>query len=69
MVTITEFVKKCPTARSYYELGASEIEFKFPEPGFLEGVKTKAKAIVRVSKVSFQYPGTPKPQISDISFQ
>jgi elongation factor 3 len=66
---LREFVKKCPSARSYYELGASEIEFKFPEPGFLEGVKTKAKAIVRVSKMEFQYPGTPKPQITDISFQ
>ncbi|CAL3971442.1 unnamed protein product [Diplocarpon coronariae] len=66
---VTEFVKKCPSAKSYFELGASEMEFKFPEPGFLEGVKTKAKAIVRVSKMSFQYPGTPKPQISDISFQ
>jgi len=66
---LSEFVKKNPSAKSYYELGASEIEFKFPEPGFLEGVKTKAKAIVRVSKMTFQYPGTPKPQISDISFQ
>jgi elongation factor 3 len=66
---LKEFVRKCPSARSYYELGASEMEFKFPEPGFLEGVKTKAKAIVRVSKMSFQYPGTPKPQISDITFQ
>ncbi|KAF7869944.1 hypothetical protein EAF04_004728 [Stromatinia cepivora] len=66
---LKEFVKKCPQAKSYYELGASEMEFKFPEPGFLEGVKTKAKAIVRVSKMSFQYEGTPKPQISDISFQ
>ncbi|CAG8961552.1 hypothetical protein HYFRA_00006086 [Hymenoscyphus fraxineus] len=66
---LKEFVKKCPSAKSYYELGASEIEFKFPEPGFLEGVKTKAKAIVRVSKMTFQYPGTPKPQIQDISFQ
>ncbi|TVY43118.1 Elongation factor [Lachnellula subtilissima] len=66
---LREFVKKCPSASSYYELGDSEIEFKFPEPGFLEGVKTKAKAIVRVSKMTFQYPGTPKPQIQDISFQ
>ncbi|KAK2756822.1 translational elongation factor EF-1 alpha [Arachnomyces sp. PD_36] len=66
---LTEFVKKVPSARSYYELSASEMEFKFPEPGFLEGVKTKAKAIVRVNNMSFQYPGTPKPQISDISFQ
>lgn len=66
---LTEFAKRVPSARSYFELGASEMEFKFPEPGFLEGVKTKAKAIVRVSKMSFQYPGTPKPQISDITFQ
>ncbi|KAG2414641.1 elongation factor 3 [Aspergillus terreus] len=67
--SLSEFVKKVPSARSYYELGASELEFKFPEPGFLEGVKTKAKAIIRVSNMSFQYPGTPRPQIQDISFQ
>ena len=66
---LREFVKKCPSAKSYYELGASEMEFKFPEPGFLEGVKTKAKAIIRVSKMSFQYPGTPKPQLDNITFQ
>ncbi|SLM41161.1 elongation factor 3 [Lasallia pustulata] len=66
---LSEFVKRVPSARSYYELSASEMEFKFPEPGFLEGVKTKAKAIVRVSNMSFQYPGTSKPQISDITFQ
>src|SRR6201995_5884257 len=45
------------------------MEFKFPEPGFLEGVKTKAKAIIRVTDMSFQYPGTPKPQLRDIRFQ
>jgi elongation factor 3 len=66
---LTNFVKKVPSAKSYYELSASEIEFKFPEPGFLEGVKTKAKAIVRVNRMAFQYPGTSKPQISDITFQ
>lgn len=66
---LSEFVKKNPQAKSYYELGASEMEFRFPEPGFLEGVKTKAKAILRASKMSFQYPGTSKPQISDITFQ
>jgi elongation factor 3 len=63
------FTEKVPSARSYYELGASELSFKFPEPGFLEGVKTKAKAIVRVTNMSFQYPGTAKPQIRDITFQ
>lgn len=66
---LSEFVKKCPSAQSYYELGASDLEFKFPEPGFLEGVKTKQKAIVKVSNMTFQYPGTSKPQIQDINFQ
>ncbi|KAK6202790.1 translation elongation factor [Scheffersomyces amazonensis] len=66
---LSEFVKKCPSAQSYYELGASDLEFRFPEPGFLEGVKTKQKAIVKVSNMSFQYPGTAKPQIQDINFQ
>ena len=66
---LSEFVKKVPAAKSYYELGASDLEFTFPEPGFLEGVKTKQKAIVKVQNVTFQYPGTTKPQIRDVSFQ
>ncbi|KAL2825288.1 armadillo-type protein [Aspergillus cavernicola] len=67
--SLSEFVKQVPAARSYYELTATDMEFRFPEPGFLEGVKTKAKAIIRVSDMTFQYPGTAKPQVSDISFQ
>ncbi|KAK4554019.1 translational elongation factor EF-1 alpha [Recurvomyces mirabilis] len=67
--TLSDFVKRVPSAKSYYELGASELEFRFPEPGFLEGVKTKAKAIVRVTNMTFQYEGTPRPQIQDITFQ
>lgn len=66
---LEEFVRRNPAAKSYFELGASEMEFSFPEPGFLEGVKTKAKAILRASKMGFQYPGTTKKQIEDINFQ
>jgi elongation factor 3 len=66
---LDEFVKRVPSARSYHELSASDLEFKFPEPGFLEGVKTKAKAILRATNMSFQYEGTSKPQIADITFQ
>ncbi|OWB54181.1 hypothetical protein B5S28_g26 [[Candida] boidinii] len=66
---LSEFVKRVPSAKSYHELGASDLEFRFPEPGFLEGVKTKQKAIVKVSNMTFQYPGTTKPQIADINFQ
>ncbi|KAJ8115155.1 hypothetical protein OPT61_g3140 [Boeremia exigua] len=66
---LDDFVKRVPSARSYHELSASDLEFKFPEPGFLEGVKTKAKAILRATNMSFQYEGTSKPQIADITFQ
>jgi elongation factor 3 len=66
---LDDFVKRVPSARSYHELSASDMEFSFPEPGFLEGVKTKAKAIVRVTNMTFQYPGTSRPQIADINFQ
>jgi len=66
---LNEFVKRVPSAKSYHELSASEMEFRFPEPGFLEGVKTKAKAILRATNMSFQYDGTSKPQIADITFQ
>ena len=66
---LSDFVQKCPTAQSYYELGASDLEFQFPAPGYLEGVKTKQKAIVKVSNMTFQYPGTTNPQVSDVTFQ
>ncbi|CCK71925.1 translation elongation factor EF-3 KNAG_0I01340 [Huiozyma naganishii CBS 8797] len=66
---LSELVKRVPAAKSYYELGASDLEFRFPEPGYLEGVKTKQKAIVKVSDMTFQYPGTSKPQIKDVTFQ
>lgn len=66
---LIDFVRKNPAAKSYFELGASEMEFSFPAPGFLEGVKTKAKAILKASKMGFKYPGTEKPQISDVNFQ
>lgn len=64
---LSEFVKQKPEARSYYELSASPISFKFPEPGFLEGVKTKDKAILKMMKVGFKYPGAEKNTLTDVS--
>lgn len=66
---MTEFVKKVPTAKSYEDMNATDLEFHFPEPGYLEGVKTKQKAIVKVQDMTFQYEGTSKPQLIDVSFQ
>jgi elongation factor 3 len=43
--------------------------WRLPEPGFLEGVKSKDKAILKVHNMSFTYPGAVKPQISGVSLQ
>jgi elongation factor 3 len=64
---LSKFVEQVPSAQSYYELGATQYKFKFPEPGFLEGVKTKDKAILKVDKVSFAYPNTTKNIIENAS--
>ncbi|CAO3649707.1 unnamed protein product [Cunninghamella echinulata] len=66
---LSEFVKKVPKAASYYSLEAAQIKFSFPEPGFLEGIKTKERAILKMKNVDFQYPGTSRKQLVDISMQ
>jgi elongation factor 3 len=66
---LKEFVRRVPSAKSYYELGATELEFQFPKPGPLEGVKTMNKAILRARNVTFQYPGKEHPQVDDATFQ
>ena len=64
------FVKAVPSARAYYELDpAEDYQFKFPEPPLLEGVKTKEKSLLKMRKVGFQYPGSPAPQLYDITLQ
>ncbi|KAG8954680.1 translational elongation factor EF-1 alpha [Tulasnella sp. 424] len=64
------FVKAVPEAKSYYSLQVdSEYKFRFPEPPFLDGVKTKEKALMKMRKVGFQYPTQPVQQLYDITLQ
>ena len=48
---LSAFVRQKPEAQSYYELAATPISFVLPEPGFLEGVKSKDRAILKMAKV------------------
>ncbi|KAJ3217495.1 translational elongation factor EF-1 alpha [Dinochytrium kinnereticum] len=66
---LSKFVEAVPEAKSYYDLDATMIKFKFPEPGFLEGVKSKDKAILKMSKVGYTYPGAAKQSLFDITLQ
>lgn len=66
---LSEFVKIHPEAKSYYSLSAAVQEFKLPDPGFLEGVKSKDRAILKMMNVGFMYPGTGKLTVSGVSVQ
>jgi len=66
---LSEFVKTHPEAASYYSLSAAVQAFKFPEPGFLEGVKSKDRAILKMMNVGFQYPNTDKMTVTGVTLQ
>merc|ERR1712028_271992 len=51
--TLTQFVEKYPEKKSYFELSNETMKFVFPEPGALEGVKSRSKVILRMNHVSF----------------
>ena len=61
------FVKVKPEAKSYYTLSASNVQFKFPPPGILTGVKSQTRSILRMTNVSYTYPGNSKPSLIDAS--
>ncbi|KAG0331474.1 translational elongation factor EF-1 alpha [Podila horticola] len=66
---LSKFVEQYPDAKSYYELKSSLVTFKLPEPGFLDGVKSKDKSLLRFANISFTYPGNTVPTIRHMSAQ
>ncbi|CAK7234595.1 [NU+] prion formation protein 1 [Sporothrix curviconia] len=66
---LAHFVTIHPEAKSYYTLSASMVQFKFPPPGILSGIKSQTRAIVRMTNVTYTYPGASKPSLSDASCQ
>lgn len=45
------------------------IKFRFPEPGMLEGVKSRTKGIIKMENCTFTYTGNTVPTIKDVSIQ
>jgi len=66
---LDEYVKTHPAARSFFSLSASKSKFKFPTPGPIDGVKSKGKALMKMSKCTFTYPVNDSPTLFDISVQ
>merc|ERR1719145_14019 len=64
---LTQFVEKYPEKKAYFELTNDTMKFTFPEPGPMEGVKSRSKVILRMNNVTYQYPTKDKPTIVDIN--
>ncbi|KAI9806140.1 MAG: hypothetical protein M1833_004547 [Piccolia ochrophora] len=64
---LAAFVAVKPEAKSYYTLSAASAQFKFPPPGLLTGVKSLTRQIVRMTNVSYTYPGATNPSLINVS--
>jgi elongation factor 3 len=64
---LADFVKVKPEASSYYTLTDSNVQFKFPPPGILSGVKSNTRSILRMTNSTYTYPGSSKPSLYDVS--
>ncbi|MCJ1259282.1 hypothetical protein MMC24_007118 [Lignoscripta atroalba] len=64
---LADFVRVKPEAKSYYTLSASQVQFKFPNPGLLTGVKSSTRSIIRMTNCTYTYPGASKPSLQDVT--
>merc|ERR1719183_199706 len=66
---LSEFVKLVPEAAAYYKLESDNVAFSFPDPGMLEGVTSKTKALIKMTDCSFKYPTREVNTLNHISAQ
>merc|ERR1719217_662355 len=66
---LSEFVKLVPEAAAYYKLETDNVAFSFPEPGMLEGVTSRTKALMKMTDCSFCYPTREVNTLNNISIQ
>lgn len=64
---LADFVKQKPEGKSYYTLSSSQVQFKFPPPGILTGVKSNTRSILRMTDCTYTYPGASKPNLHNVS--
>jgi len=45
---LNAFMEMNPEAKAYFSIKESKLTFKFPQPGAIEGVKSKSKALMKM---------------------
>ncbi|KAJ3156304.1 translational elongation factor EF-1 alpha [Irineochytrium annulatum] len=66
---LQSFIDKNPEAKAYFSLKESKLTFRFPEPGPIDGIKSRSKALMKMANCSFTYPGNTVPTLFDITIQ
>ena len=67
---LTQYVEKNPKAKSFFELKSSTgFVMRFPQPGFIEGVKSKGKPLMKMAGCTYTYPVNSEPTVKDVTVQ
>ena len=68
---LDNLIKIDPSTDEYFNKikSSNEPGFTFPQPGVLDGVKSRTKAILKMDNCSFTYPNNSKPTVEDITIQ
>jgi len=66
---LDKFIELNPDSKSLFSLKEAKLKFKFPNPGPIEGIKSKSKALMKMAHCDFTYPGNTVPTLFDISIQ
>jgi elongation factor 3 len=64
---ISEFRKENPEVESFFSFKATKMTMKFPQPGELNGIKSKGRALMKMDDCTFTYPVNDKPTLHDIT--
>jgi elongation factor 3 len=66
---LDSFLLSNPEYTKYYEIKESEMKFSFPPVTMVEGIKSKGKALMKMTNCTFTYPTNTIPTIFNISSQ
>lgn len=66
---LDKFISQNPDARAYFSLKEAKLKFRFPQPGPISGVKSRSKALMKITNCTFTYPCNTVPTLFDITVQ
>lgn len=64
---LDEYRKTHPEVESFFTFKGSKFSFSFPQPSYMEGVKSRGKVLLKMDNVEFTYPGNTVSTIRNIT--